>query len=243
MTLVGVDLHSRDRIAMLDTETGELQEFRLRHDGDEVDRFYGALARPVTVGIETTGYALWFHQLMHRLGHTLLVGDAAKIRATVVRKTKTDRRDARHILTLLREERFPQIWVPDPSARDLRSLVAHRMRLVRIRTMIKNGVHAIALSYRLALGPSLFTRRGLAQLRALPLPPHTARRRDESLELLGRLDTQIDQLEQRLTEVAPADAKTCRLMTHPGVGPLTALATLLVLGPVERFPTSKHVVS
>jgi transposase len=244
MRLVGVDLHTREQsIAMVDTETGETQELRLRHEGDEVERFYSNLARPVTVGIESTGYALWFHHVMHRLGHTLVVGDAAKIRATVVRRTKTDRRDARQVLTLLREERFPVIWVPDPSTRDLRSLVAHRIRLVRIRTMIRNGVHAIALNYRLALGRSLFTRRGLAQLRALPLPPHTAQRRDESLELLAQLDGQIDQLEQRLAEVAQGDPEASCLMTHPGVGPLTALATLVTLGPVSRFPTSKHVVS
>ena len=244
MRLVGVDLHTREQsIAMVDTETGETCELRLQHEGDEVEQFYRSLAPPVTVGIESTGYALWFHHVMHRLGHTLVVGDAAKIRATVVRRTKTDRRDARQVLTLLREERFPVIWVPDPSTRDLRSLVAHRIRLVRIRTMIKNGVHAIALNYRLTLGRSLFTRRGLAALRALPLPPHTARRRDESLELLAQLDGQIDQLEQRLADVAQGDPEACRLMTHPGVGPLTALATLVTLGPVSRFPTSKHVVS
>lgn len=106
------------------------------------------------MAIESTGYALWFHALMRRLGHTLLVGGAAKIRATVVRKTKTDRRDARHILTLLSEERFPAIWVPDPAIRDLRALIAHRMQLVRVRTMIRNGVHAIAMNYRLTLGTS-----------------------------------------------------------------------------------------
>jgi transposase len=244
MMLVGVDLHSREQsVAMLDTTTGELEERRLRHAGDEVDRFYAALLPPVTVAIESTGYALWFHTLTRRLGHTLLVGDAAKIRATVVRKTKTDRRDARHLLTLLSEDRFPTIWVPDPAVRDLRALVWHRMRLVRIRTMIRNGVHAIAMNYRLALGTSLFTGRGVAQLQALPLPAHTAHRREESLELLAWLDARIAVLERKIAEVAEADPDARRLMTHPGVGPLTALATLLVLGPVARFPTSKHVVS
>jgi transposase len=77
------------------------------------------LPPPVTVGIEATGYALWFHALMQRLGHTLLVGEAAKIRAQVVGKTKTDRRDAYHLLDLLqRPDRFPTIWVPDPPTRD-----------------------------------------------------------------------------------------------------------------------------
>ena len=244
MTLVGVDLHTREQsVAVLDTRTGELQELRLPHDGDATERFYAALPPPVTVAIESTGYAVWFHALIQRLGHTLVVGDAAKIRATVVRKTKTDRRDARHILTLLSEDRFPTIWVPDPRVRDLRALVAHRMRLVRVRTMLRNGVHAIALNYRLTLGRSLFTRRGLAQLRQLSLPTHTAYRREESLELLAWLDARIAVLDATLAELAATDPEARRLMTHPGVGPLTALTTLLVLGPVDRFPTSKHVVS
>src|SRR5262249_59797641 len=96
--------------------------------GEGVERLYGALPPPVTIGIETTGYTQWFHTAMHRLGHTVLVGEAAKIRAMVVRKTKTDRRDARHLLDLLRHDRFPTVWIPDPDTRDLRALVAHRVR-------------------------------------------------------------------------------------------------------------------
>ena len=244
MTLVGVDLHTREQsVAMLDTATGEVEERRIRHEGEDVERFYAALQPPVTVAIESTGYALWFHALMQRLAHTLVVGDAAKIRASVVRKTKTDRRDARHILTLLAENRFPAIWIPDPTTRDLRALIAHRMRLVRLRTMVRNGVHAIALNYRLALGASLFTRRGLAALHGLALPRHTAQRRDESLELLTWLDKHIDDLDRQIATAAASDPEACRLMTHPGVGPLTALATILVLGPMQRFPSAKHVVS
>jgi len=156
MTFVGCDLHTRmQQVAVLDTGTGEVSERRLDHDGLAVEEFYAALPRPVTVGIESTGYAVWFHTLMQRLGHTLLVGDAAKIRAMVVRKTKTDRRDALHSLDLLRHDRFPTIWVPDPATRDLQALLTHRMRLVRIRTMVKNGLQAIALNSRLAWGSKL----------------------------------------------------------------------------------------
>jgi transposase len=242
MTLVGCDLHSRkQQVAVLVTDTGEVLEQELLHGGDAVERFYRALPRPVTVGIEATGYTLWFHAVMQKLGHTLLVGEAAKIRAMVVRKTKTDRRDAQHLLDLLKHERFPTVWMPDPTTRDLRALIAHRVRLVRMRTMVKNGLHAIALNQRVALGPSLWTKRGLAQLQALSLPPHTANRRADSLELLTWLTTHIDQLDAQIAEAAAADARAQRLLTHPGVGPLTALITVLVLGPAARFPTSKHV--
>ena len=169
--------------------------------------------------------------------------DAAKIRAMVPRITKTDRRDAAHLLQLLVENRLPSIWVPDPRVRDRRALVTHRMRLVRMRTMVKNGLHAIALNDRLAAGAALFTRRGRAQLQALALPPHLTKRRDESLELLSWLDAHIDPLDGQIAAAAAADDQARRLMTHPGVGPLTALATVLVLGPVTRFATHKHVVS
>ena len=161
----------------------------------------------------------------------------------VVLKTKTDRRDAQHLLDLLKHDRFPTVWMPDPATRDLRGLIAHRVRLVRMRTMVKNGLHAIALNQRVALGPALWTKRGLAQLQALALPPHTAHRREDSLELLTWLTTRIDQLDAQIAAAAAADARAQRLLTHPGVGPLTALITVLVLGPAARFPTSKHVVS
>jgi transposase len=244
MILVGCDLHTRkQQVAVLDTDTGEVLERELMHAGDAVEQFYAALPRPVTVGIESTGYTLWFHALMQGLGHTLLIGEAAKIRAMVVRKTKTDRRDARHLLDLLKHERFPTVWIPDPTTRDLRALIKHRLRLVRIRTMVKNGLHAIALNQRLALGSSLWSQRGLTQLRALALPPHTTCRRDESLELLHWLNTRIDGLDVHVAAAAASDPNARHLMTHPGVGPLTALAVVLVLGPVARFPGGKHVVS
>jgi len=244
MTFVGCDLHTRkQQVAVLDTCTGEVSEHQLAHEGTAVEEFYAALPRPVTVGIESTGDAAWFHTLMQRLGHTLLVGDAAKIRAMVIRKTKTDRRDALHILDLLSHDRFPTIWVPDPATRDLRALLTHRMRLVRIRTMVKTGLHAIALTHRLARGPKLLRQAGLAHLQALALPPHTAQRRDQSLELLAGLTTQIHELDDAITTAARAHPDAPRLITHPGVGALTALATVVVLGPVTRFHDSKHVVS
>src|SRR5262249_42035963 len=244
MAFVGCDLHMRQQqVAVLDTTTGEILEQQLLHEGTTIENFYAALPRPGTVGIESTGCAILFHTLRQRLGHTVLVGDAAKIRATVVRKTKTDRRDARHILDLLRHDRFPTIWLPDPATRELRALLMHRLRLVRIQTMLKNGVQALALNQGLVRGSKLLRRVGLAQLQALPLPPYTAQRRAQSLDLLGALRTHLDHLDEAIAAAARAHPDAPRLLTHPGVGPLTALATVVVLGTVTRFADSKHVVS
>jgi len=245
MRLVGCDLHARkQQVAMLDSETGEVQEVELCHHGEDVERFYAALPRPATVAVESTGYALWFHALMRQLGHTLLVGDAAKIRAMVVRKTKTDRRDALHLLDLLKHDRLPAIWVPDPATRDLRALLAHRMRLVRMRTMVTNGLHAIALSYRLVGGSKQLTRARVAELQRLALPVHTGHRRDESLELLGWLDAHIRQLDNRVAEPADGDPGARQLLTHPGVGAGAALELRRPLGqPLDERDHFLHPLS
>jgi len=75
---------------------------------------------------------------MVELGQQVWVGDAAQIRASSVRKQKTDKRDAAHVLKLLLEDRFPRIWVPNREERDLRQLLLHRHKLVGMGTRVKN---------------------------------------------------------------------------------------------------------
>jgi transposase len=125
---------------MLDTETGELCERRLLHT-EEAKAFYGGLRGPVVVGIEASGNTQWFESLLARCGHQLWMGDAAAIRRQDGRKQKHDRRDARLILKLMEQGRFPKIWIPTVAERDLRQLLIHRQHLVRMRTRVKAMPH------------------------------------------------------------------------------------------------------
>jgi len=146
MLIIGVDFHSRfQQIAMVDTESGELVERRLEHSNGEAEKFYSGLQKPVRVGMEATGYAQWFERMLARLGDELWIGDAAEIRAAMVRKQKTDARDALHILDLLLANRFPRIWIPSPEERDLRQLLRHRHKMVCLRTSVRNQLHALAM--------------------------------------------------------------------------------------------------
>jgi transposase len=244
MLIIGCDFHSRmQQIAMLDRETGEIVERRLEHEGKAVEIFYGGLPRPARVGIEATGYAQWFERLLTRLGHELWVGDAAQIRASVVRQQKTDTRDAGHLLRLLEEDRFPRIWRPSLEERDVRQLVLHGVRLVEMRTRVKNQLQALAMNQGLCRRQKLWSQRGQRELQALALDPWAARRRRELLELLDQFDTRIRELQREIEQEAEGRREVKRLLTHPGVGPVTALAFVLTLGPVERFGRGKQVAS
>jgi transposase len=228
---------------MLDTETGELTERRLEHANGEARAFYAGLQGPVRVGIEATGHTRWFERMLAELGHELWIGDAAQIRASVVRKQKTDARDAAHLLQLLVEERFPRIWRPTMAERDLRQLVWHRQKLVWMRNAVGNQLHALAMGEGVCRKKQLFTKKGRAELQSLNLGAWASYRRQELLTMLDQLDASLKQLDQAVAEQAEQNAAAQRLMTHPGVGPVTSLAFVLTLGPVERFERSKQVVS
>jgi transposase len=228
---------------MLDTETGELVERRLEHENGEARAFYGALAGPVRVGIEATGYTHWFEALLAELGHELWMGDAARIRAAVVRKQKTDARDAAHLLDLLREGRFPKIWRPSPGERDLRQLVWHRQKLVWMRGAVKNQLHALAMGEGVCRKKKLFTAKGRKELEGLALGRWASYRRQELLRMFDEMAVATAQLDVAVAQAAKSQPLAARLMTHPGVGPVTSLAFVLIIGPVERFEHSKQVVS
>ncbi len=245
MLIIGCDFHTRyQQIAMADDSTGELLvERRLDHESGEAHAFYRSLQAPVRVGIEATGPIHWFERLLAELGHELWIGDSAKIRAREVRKQKTDERDAALILELLLSNRFPRIWVPTPTERDLRQLLWHRHKLVGLRTMLGNQLHFLAMSQGLCRKRKLFSKKGRGELVALPLGPWAKRRREELLKLLDQLDPAIAALDRAVLEEAQRRDEAVLLMTHPGIGPVTSLAFVLTIGPVIRFPCSRKIVS
>jgi transposase len=241
---IGCDVHTRNQVvAWIDEETGEIRTRRLDHAGGEVRKFYEKFAPGTVVGIEATFPAHWFERLMGELGHELWIGDAAGIRASVVRLQKNDYFDAEHLLDLLRTGRFPRIWIPSLEERDLRQLLVHRMKLVRMRTQVKNQLWALATSQGICRKGKLWTVKGRAELQNLALLPWAARRRKELLEALDRLDEQVRELDRAVEEAGRGRPEVELLRTHPGVGRVVGLAFTLTIGPVKRFANSRCLVS
>jgi transposase len=244
MTIIGCDFHpSWQQVAVLDPETGELSERQLVNGDGEAERFYRGLPSPSLVGVEACGNSQWFIELLQRLGHEVWVGDAAQIRASYVRKQKTDKRDAGHILKLLVEGRFPRLWMPSAEQRDLRQLLIHRHKLVEIRTRVKNGLQHLMLNKGVQKKRKLWTEAGQKALRELPLEGWAGRRRQDLLGLLKSLDGQIGELDQAAQQAAEEHAQARLLMTQPGVGPITSLAFAVTIGDVTRFKRGKQVAS
>src|SRR5437773_442820 len=210
MIIIGCDYHPGfQQIAFVDTETGELQERRLRHS-EEAEKFYRDLATQgmkVRVGMEASRHARWFERVLGELHD------------------------------------FPRIWVPSWENRDLRQLLWHRHRMVQARTRIMNQLQAVALNEGLRCKKRLWREQGREQLESFRLAPWASRRRQDLLELLDRLNPTIAELSQAIEQEVHNCPAAQRLMTHPGVGALTALAFVLIIGQAERFQCGKQIAS
>jgi transposase len=243
--MIGVDYHpSFQQIAFLVEETGEYNERRLNHSDGEAEKFYRDLQLQgacVRVGMEATGYSRWFERLLAELGFEVWIGDPAEIKTRRVKKQKTDRQDAQLLLKLMMEDRFPRIWVPSPENRDVRQLLWHRHRLVQMRTRIMNQLQALAMNEGRRWKSKLWSEQGRAELEKLALAPWASRRRRELLELLDRMNPTIEELTAAAEQEARKRPEAMRLMTHPGVGPLTALAFVLIIGTPSRFHRGKQI--
>jgi transposase len=244
MVLIGCDFHpSWQQVSWMEQSTGETGDQRLAHTPGAAEQFYGQFPAPALIGMESTGNCQWFVDLLTTLGHEVWIGDAAKIRASDSRQQKHDRRDARLLLQLLAEGRFPRIWTPSSQQRDARQLLIHRYRLVRLRAQVKNELQHLAMNQGVQKKRRLWSEAGQKLLRELPLKPWAGRRREDLLRLMSLLDEQIELLDKAVRGVAEENEKAKLLMTQPGVGPVTSLAYVLTMGDVSRFPRGKQVAS
>jgi transposase len=245
MTLyIGVDIHARQQtVSYLDTEDGTTGQLEVQHEGDDVKGFYSQFQGEVVIGIEACGYTNWFEELMEQLGHKLLVGDAAEIRRLARRRQKNDRRDADLLLDLLVHNEFPALFRYSRESREVLRQLRYRHKLVKLRTMVVNTLHALAINAGLSLRAKLLTQGGRKQLSALQLSVISQQQRDELLSLADELTRRIQTVEQWLQTQASSEARVQRLQTHPGVGLLTSLCLVHTLGDLSRFSSTRKVAA
>src|SRR5919201_6417318 len=217
-TYIGVDFHARQQtISYLKTEDGEIVTVELKHQNkDEVRAFYSQFGGRVIVGLEASGYSPWFERLLEALGHEVWLGDATEIRRRARWRQKNDRRDAELILDLMVHDEFPRLHRPTPPSSEVLRMLRYRQKLIKIRTISKNSLQALALQSGLSLRTKLFAKAGQHELRQASMSPVMEQQRDQWLELLVPLNERIMETMLWLKQQTSGDQRIARLRTHPG---------------------------
>ena len=243
---IGVDFHARQQtICSLKTDEGVVVTHNLKHqDKNEVRAFYQQFSGRVVVGIEASGYSPWFEQLLEELGHEVWLGDATEIRRRARWRQKNDRRDAELILDLLVHDEFPRLHRPVMKSREVLRMLRYRQKLIKIRTMGKNSLQALALQSGLAKRSQLFTKAGQQELlAAAAMSPAMQWQREQWLQLLEPLNARLLETMLWLKQQSQDDQRIVRLRTHPGIGLLTSLCLVHTLEPVSRFRNQRKVAA
>lgn len=147
-------------LAFVDTREGEIKCRQLHHQKDDVRACYQQFTGEVKVAVEASGSTSWFEELVEDCGHTLFVGDAAEIRRLARRRQKHDRRDADLILDLLMRDEFPQFYRYSAESREILLQLRFRHKLVKLRTIVLNSLHALSIGAGLSLQAKLATAHG-----------------------------------------------------------------------------------
>lgn len=231
---IGVDFHPHQQtVCWGDLQTGETQTLTLLHDLDKVREFYQAMP-PAIIGIEATGKAIWFENLLAETHHQLLVGNSNLIRQRATSRHKSDKRDAELIFNLLVKDEFPAIWRRSSANNQILEILKTRVNLVQQRTKIYNRLQALAHNFGLPKG-RMKTKYFQLLVKGAKTDEAGQLQRTQLFNLLEYICKQILELEEWLKNKAAADEQVQLLLSQKGVGYLTALCLVNTIGDISRF--------
>lgn len=242
MEHVAIDLGSRESQVCRRSEDGKIIE-SLRVKTSELGRYLEKRKQgPARVIVETCSEAFHIADVSKQLGYEVRVVPAklAKTLGIGARGIKTDERDAAILSEVSCRIDLPSVHISSETARELKALSTSRERLVDARTMLINNVRGWLRTQAIVM-PGRYCATFPAKVRALPggNPPHIER----LLETVELLNLQIQAANEDLVAHTKSDVVYERLMTVPGVGPVTAVRFVAALDTTERFPNAHAVQS
>jgi transposase len=241
MRTVALDVHKRFAEVAVHEDGGLRRLGRI--ETGQLRVFAQSLGAQDHVVLESTAMTWAIAELLAEHAGRVTVSNPMRTRAIASAKVKTDKIDAKVLAQLGAADFLPEVWAPDEVTRALRRRVAHRSSLVRQRTRLRNQVHAV-LARNLIDAPvtDVFGQGGRRWLTDVQLPVHEREQVDSNLRLHDALDVEIELVERQLAEQALTRSDVRHLMTIPGVGAITALALVAVIGDATRFPSPRHLV-
>ena len=244
---IGCDAHKKFSVFVAVNERGHAGEaLRVAHDRELYREFLSRLPAHSAIAVEATGSYSWLVDEMERLGHRPKLCNPLEAKRRMGLTNKTDKLDAKGLAILLRNGTLPEVWIPPSELRDQRELLRLRIFLVRMRTRVKNRIHATLGRHNIQVpGADLFGVAARKQLgmRLPELPVHCREAVEQELAMVDFLKTQIESAERRLEGLRKMSVEADLLKTLPCVGEILSMVLMLEIGRVDRFPTAAHLAS
>src|SRR5712691_10035912 len=232
---VGIDVHrKRSQVAVIN-EGGEGVR--------PVLSVIGGLPAGTPAAYEAAFGWGWLLELLEGYGFEPHMVHPLQCKAIASARLKNDKVDAATLAQLLRADLLPEAWIAPPEVRQLRALLRHRAQLVRLRTLLRNRIHAVLADHGQDRPAGCWSGPGRAWLASLPLPAVSREVIEDDLAMTGALQVPTGRLDWEAHQRARSGPRVKILTQLPGVGPYTALVILAEVGAVTRFGSARKLAA
>ena len=241
---VGIDVHrKRSQLAVIDASGEVLANRNVPNGVEPILKVIGGLPPGTPAAFEAAFGTGWLVELLEGYGFEPHLVHPSRCKAIASARLKNDKVDAEILAQLLRADLLPEAWIAPPAVRQLRALLRHRVQLVRLRTLLRNRIHAVLADHGHGRPAGCWSGPGREWLASLELPAASREVVDDDLAMIDALEVPIDRLDTEIRQRARSDPRVRVLTQLPGVGPFTALVILAEVGDVSRFASARKLAS
>ena len=241
---VGIDVHrKRSQVAVIDQAGQVLANRNVPNGVQPILKVIGGLPPGTPAAFEACYGTGWLVELLEDYGFDPHLVHPSRCKAIASARLKNDKVDAAILGQLLRADLLPEAWIAPPPVRQLRALLRHRVQLVRLRTLLRNRIHAVLADHGHDRPAGCWSGPGRAWMASLQLPAVSREVVDDDLALIDALETVTGRLDWEIHQRARSDPRVKVLTQLPGVGPFTALVILAEVGDVSRFGSARKLAS
>src|SRR5215813_1661861 len=241
---VGIGVRrKRSQVAVVDAGGEVLANRNVPNGVEPILGVIGGLPPGTPVAFEAAFGWGWLVELLEDYGFAPHLVHPLRCKAIASARLKNDKVDAAILAHLLRADLLPEAWIAPPEVRRLRSLLRHRAQLVRLRTLLRNRIHAVLADYGHDRQGGCWSGPGRAWLSTLPLPAVSREVINDDLALIDALQVPIDRLDWEVHQRARTEPAVKVLTQLPGVGPFTALVILAEIGDISRFGSARKLAA
>lgn len=241
----GLDLHKRFSYIVVKDDAGrQLARGRVENDSADLQAFFAPFRNNrIKVALEATSNYYWMYETLDALDMDVKLSHPLKTRAIADAKIKSDKIDANILSDLLRADLLPTSYIPDQKTRGLREVLRHRMRLVAMRTQLKNRLRAVLIKNNCQESyGNIASSKAREFIERIPLSEVFRLQCDDILDHIDFVTAQVERINRRLKLYANDISEIERLTAIPGIGIFSALVLMAEIGDINRFPSPKKLV-
>lgn len=241
MFYAGLDIHRKFIYAtVLDEKSQIVNQGKFATNEKELLDFLSFLPnKKVKIVLESCGIWQDIYEMLESKGYKVVVANPFKIKAIASAKIKTDKIDSEILAKLLKGNLIPETYVPPKEVRELREITRHRQSLVKIRTSLKNQIHAVLRKDNIKIPvKDIFALRARQFLRA-----QKNEKINSYLKIIEHIEKEIKEIKVKAKSINWFNRQARLIQTMPGIGDVASYIILSEIGDINRFNTPAQLCS